>query len=416
MPLLYNIAVSLYGAGLRAASLWHPKARQWVTGRKNLFAELEAALSPSDKIIWLHCSSAGEFEQGKPVAEALKQRYPSYKLLISFFSPSGFSVARGYPSADCICYLPLDTEAQARRFVRMVNPVLVVFVKYEFWYNILSALAFRHIPVLLVSASFRPGQVFFRKGGSFFRQMLFLFRHLFVQDEASRELLLANGITHCSVSGDTRFDRVAQIARSRPSLPIIEIFLQGRPCILAGSTWPDDEALLHTLTTLGGGLACKLIVAPHEITPAHLTELASRFPQAVLYSSLSNGGGTDAPVLIVDNVGMLSRLYAYASIAYIGGGFTKDGIHNLLEAAVWGVPVVFGPNHAKYREAGELIAAGGAFSIETADELNEAVSHLLANDEHRRQAGENAKGYVKRNEGATERILAYIQENRLLTN
>ena len=364
----------------------------------------------------MHCSSAGEFEQGKPVIEGLKKEYPGHKVLVSFFSPSGFRVAQHYQFADYIFYLPLDTRKNAERFLKAVRPELVIFVKYEFWYHHLSAIAFHHVPLLLISATFRQEQIFFKSYGKFFRQILFLFRHIFVQDKSSFELLKAHGIAHTSIGGDTRFDRVEEIANAFEPIPPIDKFLAGASCIVAGSTWQEDEEIIreYWLTSKLDNL--KLIIAPHEIHQQHINQIKRLFPQALFYSGLANNNDVKATVLIIDNVGMLSRLYQYASFTFIGGGFTKDGIHNILEAAVWGKPVIFGPNYKKYREASELIEAGGGFSVNNAEELKKLAKKIFADEQYLQAVSSKAKSYVIENTGATQKILQTIQEKRLLTN
>jgi 3-deoxy-D-manno-octulosonic-acid transferase len=421
-------------------ALWNPKAKAWVAGRKDFFETLQKKIIPGDRIIWVHCSSAGEFEQGKPVIEKLKAEYPSHRILVSFFSPSGFNTAKKYAHTDIITYLPVDTRTNASRFVDLVKPELVVFVKYEFWYHILNAIAYRHIPLLLVSAIFRPSQAFFKPYGGFFRRILFLFRHIFVQDDASLRLLKAQGINHSSVAGDTRFDRVTEIAGRFTEIEFIRAFSAGKPVLVAGSTWHEDEALLKSLEDFPD---LKIIVAPHEIHSAHLNQILETFSRAHFYSWLKDESfatpmpGNPGPrwgpyageearfmrdkylehhqVLVIDNIGMLSRLYHYASIAYIGGGFNKSGIHNTLEAAVYGIPVVFGPNYQKFREARDLVDKGAAFSIKDKEELTATITKLLGK-EVREEAGKKAAAYVRENRGTTEKIFRFIQENRLLTS
>lgn len=360
----------------------------------------------------MHCSSAGEFEQGKPLAEALKRLYPQHKLLITFFSPSGYAAAKKYAVADAVTYLPLDTKKNAGLFLQLVKPRLAIFVKYEFWYHHLAEAASHGIPLLLASAVFRKEQIFFKPYGRFFRQMLVFFRHIFVQDENSFRLLTAAGVRQCSVSGDTRFDRVKEINRSARPVPLIENFLQQKKIVVAGSTWRDDETLLQAYMAANKDI--KLILAPHEINKRHLQELGALFPDAVLYSSLQNQK-EDVQILIVDTIGLLSRLYQHATLTYVGGGFTKDGIHNVLEAAVWARPVVFGPNYKKYREAAELIEAGGGFSVATSNELAALANDLLRNEQRLAAVSKNAGAYVQSHTGATAKIIRAIQENRLLT-
>jgi 3-deoxy-D-manno-octulosonic-acid transferase len=413
----YNLFIRLYFIGIRLAATWNKKAAAWINGRKSLFGDLEKAIRGEDRIIWMHCSSAGEFEQGKPLIEAIKQEYPAHKILLSFFSPSGFKMAHNYKYADYITYLPLDTRKNAGDFVTLIKPELVIFVKYEFWYHHLNTVACHHIPLLLVSAVFRKDQMFFKRYGSFFRKMLFLFRHVFVQDKLSLQLLIENGVEQSSISGDTRFDRVKTIANDFEPIPFVEKSLLGNNCIVAGSTWKEDEEILKKVWERVQYSDLKLIIAPHEIHKAHLDELVKIFPEAVYYSSFEQNAGELKPaaVIIIDNVGLLSRLYQYATVTYVGGGFTKDGIHNILEAAVWGKPVVFGPNYKKYREASELIQAGAGFSISTGEELKKLADSLFTDKNHLQAAGNKAKSYIDTNTGATQKILRYIQEKRLLT-
>jgi 3-deoxy-D-manno-octulosonic-acid transferase len=406
--LLYNFFIQFYFIALRIAALWNKKAKEWVNGRKNLFDDLEEKIAAPHRIIWMHCSSAGEFEQGKPIIEQLKKAYPGHKIVVSFFSPSGFNVAQNYKYADAITYLPLDTRQNAKRFIELLNPELAIFIKYEFWYHHLSAAAFKHIPLLLVSAVFRKEQVFFKWYGKFYKQMLFLFRHVFVQDETSLQILNEAAINHCSISGDTRFDRVKEIRDNFKEIPFIKDFIGDKKVIVAGSTWAGDEQLLSEYPS------SKFIIAPHEVHESNLEQIEKQFKNSIRYSQLKNAKGTEQ-TLIIDNVGMLSRLYHYATIAYVGGGFTKDGIHNILEAAVYGKAVLFGPNYKKYREAKELIAAGGAFSLADAVQLKNKLNDLLNDESELQSAGANAGNYIEQNLGATQKVVQFIQEKRLLT-
>lgn len=417
---VYNAFLQLYLFGIRLAAPLNKKAAAWLQGRKTVFEHLQQTIGPNDQVVWIHCSSAGEFEQGKPVIEAIRKSYPQKKILVSFFSPSGYAVANNYPQADVVTYLPLDTKENARRFFALTKPELVIFVKYEFWYHHLSVAHAHQVPILLISAVFRKEQVFFQPYGKFYRQILFLFRQLFVQDAGSLSLLQQHGIQHASISGDTRFDRVAEIADRNSPIPFLDDFVNGQPVMVAGSTWPGDEAVLAQY--LKEHQTVKLVLAPHEITPNHLEHIQSLFHDAVLYSSLQEGENakmdvlSQARVLVIDSVGLLSRLYAYATLTYVGGGFTRDGIHNILEAAVWSKPVLFGPHYQKYREGSELIAKGGAYSFATADAFKKIADDLLTNERHLQQTGLKARDYVIENTGATGRIMEAIQENRLLTN
>lgn len=437
MLLIYNLFIRLYALGIRIASSWNPKAKEWINGRKNLFEDLQAKITPGDKIIWFHCASAGEFEQGKPVIEELKRSYPSHKILVSFFSPSGYGAAKKYQHADAIAYLPLDTKKNAKRFVELVKPELAVFVKYEYWYHHLSAVAFHHIPLVMVSAIFRKEQLFFKWYGKFYKQMLFSFRQIFVQDEVSLKLLKANNIQHCSLNGDTRFDRVKKIADNFLEVPLLNEFIGENQVIVAGSTWEGDEEILASYMK---DHSVKIVIAPHEITKDHILRLQKLFPECVRYSELKELFShtevqttsiwnsineqqekdlqkqlANAKTLIIDGMGMLSKLYHYATVTYVGGGF-KSGIHNTLEAVVYGKPVLFGPKYQKFKEARDLIAQRAAFSVNNAEELKIKMGHLLNDPDQLLKAGDAAKNYVKDNVGATQKIVQYIQENRLLTN
>lgn len=425
MVFLYNLFIQLYHLGIWVAALGGGKPKQWLAGRRFLWSELESQLKKQEPLIWVHSASAGEFEQAKPVIEALKKEYPNYKIAVTFFSPSGYGVGKKSKLADYVFYLPLDTAANAKRLISLLRPQLVVFVKYDYWYHHLKAIQHSGIPLLLVSAIFRPNQAFFKWYGSFYRKMLHFFTHLFVQDETSKVLLQQHDIVHVTVSGDTRFDRVATIANNSSEIDGLQQFTAGNKVVVAGSTWPDDEAALQKgLETFAD---VKLVIAPHEINVEHISTIQKMFPDSVTYSSLKKELWKDAQpanvsfsfynksVLIIDNIGMLSRLYQYADITYIGGGFNKSGIHNTLEAAVWGKPVVWGPNFQKFREAKGLLDAGGGFSYTTAEALKTILDVLLNDNAARANAGAAAAEYVQQNKGATEKVMAFIQEKRLLT-
>jgi 3-deoxy-D-manno-octulosonic-acid transferase len=410
---LYNIFVFVYTLLIRIASGWNAKAAQWLQGRKNVWKELEASNFADDSIVWIHTSSAGEFEQAKPVIDALKKNYPSCKIIVSFFSPSGYSIGKNYKQADHITYLPVDTKTNAKRFVEIINPNLAIFVKYDFWYHYLNTVHSKKIPLLLISAVFRKEQSFFKWYGGFYRNMLHFFNAIFVQDKLSWEQLKKYSVENCFVSGDTRFDRVATIAENFFEIEGIEEFVGNSKVLIAGSTWPEDEQLIKdTVDDIQG---MKLIIAPHEIHEQHIVQIQKQFPGSVLYSELKNNLASQK-VLIINNVGMLSRLYKYATITYVGGGFTRDGIHNILEAAVYGKPVLFGPNYKKYREAQELIEKGGAFCVKNNEELKINIENLLNNPETYHNASTASFDYIRENKGATGKIMSYIQEKRLLTN
>jgi 3-deoxy-D-manno-octulosonic-acid transferase len=409
--LLYNIFVIAYTGAIRLAALWNPKARLWVRGRRNRQGWPAGNQGPS---IWMHCASLGEFEQGLPVLESIKKQFPAYKVVVSFFSPSGYEVKKGYTGADHICYLPVDSPGNAARFVEAVNPALVIWVKYDYWFHHLTVLKRRQVPVLLVSATFRPGQPFFAGYGAVWRQMLQCFTALFVQNETAAALLQPLRLPgDVLVSGDTRFDRVTAIAEKFEPVPGIDAFCSGAKVVVAGSTWEEDEDELVHYTNARPEI--RFIIAPHEIGTANLHDVKKRFKGAIFYSELLKG---QAPghILLIDNVGMLSRLYRYAHIAYVGGGFGSDGVHNVLEAAVYGKPVVMGPEYGKYAEAVDLVNCGGAISIHNALALEKTLDTLLGDAAALEKAAAAAHNYVHTHGGATQKVLGYVQEKRLLTS
>ena len=410
---LYNIFIFFFKIGVSITGIWSTKAKQWLQGRKNVWQELEDKISKTDLIIWIHSSSVGEFEQAKPLIERLKTEYPAYKILVSFFSPSGYYASKNYKYADYIFYLPIDTARNAGRFIQIVNPRLVVFVKYDFWYHYLQTIHNNKIPLLLISAVFNKSQAFFKWYGGLYKKMLFFFSEIFVQDENSLVILKQQGINIGKLSGDTRFDRVAAVSENFQEIPFIKHFIAGDEVIVAGSTWPQDESLIKEIVN---SKKFKLIIAPHEIDGYRIQSLKREFVGALLYSLIKNDHDSNANVLIIDNVGMLSRLYRYATITYVGGGFTKDGIHNILEAAVHGKPVLFGPNYKKYREAKELIEYGGGFSISTTSQIKNLIEKLLQDKNLYQITCKKSVEYTNSKKGATQKIMSYIQENRLLTN
>ena len=367
----------------------------------------------------MHCSSLGEFEQGRPVIERLKAQGTGHKILLTFFSPSGYEVKKNYDGADWVFYMPIDGPRNAKRFLEIVNPSLVIFVKYEFWHYYLKKIKYRNIPLLLVSASFRKNSVFFKWYGILQRKMLSRFDHLFVQDEGSKQLMNNIGLGNiCTVSGDTRFDRVIEVAEKFEPIPGIEQFIGNNNCIVAGSTWKEDEELIQKVLPVISEHSLKLIIAPHEINQSHIEDLLKLFPDASLYSELTGSSqNQNGHVLIIDNIGLLSRLYKYAFIAYVGGGLTSNGVHNVLEAAVYGKPVLHGPIYHKYYEAVELLKAGGSVVIEKETELINCINNFLKNAHAcYGLSKEVSKNFVWKNKGATEKIIQFIQENRLLIN
>ncbi|MGN6616600.1 MAG: 3-deoxy-D-manno-octulosonic acid transferase [Ilyomonas sp.] len=413
--LIYSIFIQLYVLSARLIAPFNEKAALWLKGRKNIFSKLQDVFSKNTfPVVWVHCASLGEFEQGRPVIEKLRLLYPEHKILLTFFSPSGYEVRKNYEKADWIFYLPFDTKKNAKKFLVIVNPSLILFVKYEFWYNYLTISKQKQIPLLLISGIFRKDQPFFKWYGDLHREMLRCFTHLFVQTEDAALLLRSIQINNISISGDTRFDRVSEIVSQFHPIEKIENFCNGRTTIVAGSTWTeDDEELDHFVNTRPD---IRFIIAPHDISKERLQECRNLYKQSILFSEYDMNENNSANTLIIDNIGMLSKLYNYATICYIGGAFGSDGVHNVLEAAVYNKPVVFGPVYEKYVEAAELIEVGGAFSIANALELEELFNELLQNETFYSQASNAAGNYVKNKTGATEKIVAYIQAKRLLTS
>jgi len=400
MRLIYNIGIYFYKLAIFIASFFDKKARLLHKGQQEALTLLKEKVDPNAGYVWFHAASLGEFEQGRPVIERLKAENPETKILITFFSPSGYEIRKNYNGADIVSYLPLDTYFAARNFVKLVKPSKAVFVKYEFWPNYLLALQQADVPVYSISAIFRESQVFFKVYGGWYRSLLRVFSHIFVQDNASLDLLKKYDITNASVCGDTRFDRVYDLYSQAKQLPLIEEFAKGgQPIIVAGSTWPKDEELLVQYLKLHPDL--KLILVPHEVHQSHILEISKLLDgKFVRYSEANSENLAQANCLVVDVIGILSSIYRYANVAYIGGGFGV-GIHNTLEAAVWHVPVVFGPNYQRFREARELISVGGAFAISNYTLLETQLNRLLKDE----QAGKMAGEYVKNNTGATQLIL-----------
>jgi 3-deoxy-D-manno-octulosonic-acid transferase len=393
-----------------AASAFNPKARLWIRGRFGWRTRIRNWNTGGKPVAWFHAASLGEFEQGRPLIEKIREKHPECLILLTFYSPSGYEIRKNYPGADLVLYLPLDTSYNARLFVKLANPVFTVFIKYEFWHFYLKELHNTKHPVYLISAIFRPGQSFFRWYGGWFRKNLRFIDYYFVQDKESADLLNQLGITSCRISGDTRFDRVKALSDAAKDIEIARLFSWGHDCLVAGSTWPEDEEFLtHYINKSDPGV--RFIIAPHEITPAHILQLISRIKRDfTLYSQAlqdEQATYTGKQVLIIDNIGMLSSLYRYGRIAYIGGGFGK-GIHNILEAAAFGIPVIFGPNYGKFREARELLSQGGAFSINNYEDLSHTMNSLNSDREAYSKAAQTAGSYVTKNTGATSIVLDFL--------
>lgn len=400
---MYNLGIYFYKLAIAIASLFNKKARLLKAGQATALDLLIEKIEPNAGYVWFHAASLGEFEQGRPVMEKLKAENPETKILLTFFSPSGYEIRKNYAGAEIVSYLPLDTAFAAKKFVKLVKPSKAIFIKYEFWPNYIKALRTANVPIYSISAIFRPSQIFFKSYGGWYRNLLKSFTHIFVQDKHSLHLLKVKGFTNSSVTGDTRFDRVADLAKQAKSIPLIEAFLKnGEKVIVAGSTWPKDEELLARYMKKHPDL--KLILVPHEIHESHINSITKSLSIShVRFTQTNFDEIQSANCLIVDTIGLLSSIYQYANVAYIGGGFGV-GIHNTLEAAVWNVPVIFGPNYQKFLEAKELISFGGAFSIENLEELENRLNTLLNNT----KAGKIAGEYVNNNTGATSLILKEI--------
>lgn len=397
---LYNIGIHFYGFLVRIFSLFNSKAALFVKGREHIFSKIQNQLSEGQSHTWFHFASLGEFEQGRPVLEQLKAQKPDVKIVITFFSPSGYEIRKDYPLAEGIFYLPLDTAANARKLVQLIRPDMAIFTKYEYWYHYFKELHQQQVPIYIISGIFRPNQIFFKWYGGLNRKILSYVCHFFVQNTESRNLLAGIGRNNVSISGDTRFDRVAAHAASAKPLDIVAQFCHGTKTLVAGSSWPADEQLLKGL--MEKNTDWKLIVAPHEINKTHLEEIIRLFPDAERYSA-PTAQLAEARVLIIDNIGLLSSIYPYGQIAYIGGGFGV-GIHNTLEAAAFGLPVLFGPNYQRFQEAKDLIEIGAAISISQQEELDRAFAKIKKDP----QTGILAQKYVQDKTGATGQILKMI--------
>ncbi|MDR1332556.1 MAG: 3-deoxy-D-manno-octulosonic acid transferase [Tannerella sp.] len=406
--MLYTLALHAYAFFAALLSFFNRKARMTRLGQWRTNSILRTRIDPNERYIWFHAASLGEFEQGRPVMEAIRRRCPQYRILLTFFSPSGYEVRKNYDGADVVCYLPFDTPFRVKKFLNLANPCMAIFIKYEFWLNYLHELRRRKIPAYLVSAIFRREQLFFRSYGGWYRRALACFDRLFVQDERSAQLLAEHGITNVSVCGDTRFDRVMDIRSQARILPVLDVFAgNGRfPLLVAGSTWPQDEDLIIPYFNSHPGI--KLVIAPHEIHRERLLDIESKLQRPSLRLSETNQQSVaDKDCLIVDSFGMLASVYRYGQMAYIGGGF-GHGIHNTLEAAVYGIPVFFGPRYGKFKEAKDLIALGGAFALTGEAAFVRLMDDFTAQPALRQEAGAIVGEYVRQNTGVTEKILREI--------
>lgn len=423
---MYNIVMSLYELGVVIYSLFNAKVRKMWKGERDAVRILKEKMDPDAEYIWFHAASLGEFEQGRPLIEQIRKDHPKYKILLTFFSPSGYEVRKNYEGADIVTYLPIDTVINARRFLRTVRPVMAFFIKYEFWYNYLHILRHRHVPVYSVSSIFRPSQVFFQWYGREYGHVLRCFTRFYVQNDESRHLLNKIGVKDVEVVGDTRFDRVIQIQQAAKKLPIVEAFRSSietssdmrRPTtgvFVAGSSWPPDEEIF--IDYFNKRNDWKLIIAPHVVSENHLNQIISliKNKKVVRYTQTNETEAKEADVLIIDCYGLLSSIYHYGDVAYVGGGFGV-GIHNVLEAAVWNIPVIFGPNNKRFDEAQGLIACKGGFEISTADDFDDIMTRLDGDRAMTSICGQAAGAYVQHLAGATKRVLASInsKENERL--
>lgn len=407
---LYNISIYLYGCAIQCMSIFNPKAKLWKEGRRNWEKKLKSHFNTPKKVIWMHVASLGEFEQGRPLMEKIKKDFPGHFLLVSFFSPSGYEIRKNYRGADYICYLPLDTPRNARKFVEIAQPKLTIFVKYEFWFNFMKALRKQQSKTIFIATTFRANQYFFQWYGKAALSQIAKVDRMHVQNEFSAKLLAKHNFENVTISGDTRFDRVAEIMESSDGIPEIEKWINQRVCIVAGSTWPEDERLLFNWFKKQDDKLC-LIIAQHHIDAERIIQNSTNDKQlkVKLFSDPDFVYDVDANILVIDNIGLLAKLYRYADFTYIGGGF-GEGIHNILEAAVYGKAVVFGPNNKKFNEAQALIKSGGAISIGNQSDLNKVFDLLLNNPDERKIKGQLCASFVQENRGATTKIMNDIHE------
>ncbi|MDA9555299.1 3-deoxy-D-manno-octulosonic acid transferase [Pelobium sp.] len=405
---IYFFAIKFYYFLIWIFSFFNNKAEKWIKGRKNWRTQFQP--NSTKKRIWFHFASLGEFEQGKPLLQAVRNHFPEKEILITFFSPSGYEIRKNTPLADIVLYLPLDTPKNAKDFINLFKPEIAIFNKYEYWYCFFEALHKQQIPIYITSSIFRANQIFFKFYGGFNRRILGFVNHFFVQNKESGMLLESIGFSNYTLSGDTRFDSVLDLVKNKKEFPLIDDFKRDKKLVITGSTWPEDEAFLKNCPFLKSD-AWKLIIAPHEISENHLQTIESYFEgHSIRYSELAklqSDKENNIKILIIDNIGMLSSLYSYGEIAYIGGGFGA-GIHNTLEPAAWGLPVIFGPKHDKFQEAKDLVRFEGGFTFSNQNDLNNIFNRLIDDEVWRRQSGKIAKDYVAKNTGATQIIMQQI--------
>ena len=408
MLFLYNLVISIAGFFLKIVALFSPKIKLFVEGRKNVFSILEEKIKPSDKTIWFHSASLGEYEQGLPVIEKIKEKYPTHKIIITFFSPSGYEVRKNNTIANVTLYLPLDTKSNAKKFLKLAHPELAFFIKYEFWLNYLSQLETSQTPTYLISGIFRDNQMFFKWYGGFYRKALKAFTYFFVQNKSSKEKIERIGFQNVVVSGDTRFDRVNAILERDNTLDFIEQFKNNTPTIVTGSSWPKDEALLAEYINQAGE-DVKFIIAPHNIKTDQIASLKAQITKStVLFSEKKDKDLSSYNVFIIDTIGLLTKIYSYGTIAYVGGGFGNPGIHNILEPATFGIPIVIGPNYSNFAEAIQLVKLGGCLVISNPLELKQNLDRLLHDKEYLEEKSQICKSYIQDNTGATDSIMNIV--------
>ena len=409
MLFLYSIVTQIVQFSLPLFGFFSPKMKLFVNGRKTVFETLEQKINSSDKTIWFHAASLGEYEQGLPVMEKIKAKFPNHKIVVTFFSPSGYEVRKNNTIADATVYLPLDTKSNAKKFLKLVHPEMVFFIKYEFWPNYLNELKKTNVTTYLISGIFRKNQAFFKWYGGFYRKALKTFDYFFVQNESSKKLLQSLGFQNVKISGDTRFDRVVAILERDNSLDFIANFKDNKTTIVIGSSWPKDEELLINYINQSSE-NIKFIIAPHNIKEEQISNLKSQITKkTVLFSEKNNLDLSNFNVFIIDTIGILTKIYSYADIAYVGGGFGNPGVHNLLEPATFGIPIIVGPNYSHFAEATALVHQEGCISINIQNELNEAFDNLISNEDIRHEKGHICETFVQMNKGATEVILKHLQ-------
>ncbi|PRX47984.1 3-deoxy-D-manno-octulosonic acid transferase [Salegentibacter salegens] len=409
MKPLYNLVTKIAEKALPLAGRFNPKLKLFIEGRKSVFAKLEAEIDPASDYLWFHAASLGEFEQALPIIEEVKNEFSKYKILITFFSPSGYENKKNHPLADVITYLPLDTPNNAKRFLELVNPKIAFFIKYEIWPNFLTELNKRNIKSILVSGAFRENQVYFKAYGGFMRKALSNFDHFFVQNEASMNLLQSIGLNNITLSGDTRFDRVSRQIQYNNTLNFAEEFINNKTCLVAGSTWPEDEEILFPFINKTSA-EIKIIIAPHEIKEEKIKALEQKIKKrSIRYSNIENQDLANFDVLILDTIGLLGKVYSYANIAYVGGAAGNTGLHNILEPATFGIPIIIGENYKNFPEAIRLRQLAGLFSVENSLEFSEVTEKLIANKKYREKTGMISGHFINSNTGATKTVIKYLR-------